>query len=80
LKFDGALVSKKSFADSTLAMYLGNQDDVRASPVFRLYVPLLALNSGSGGQFRAHLKDTKQQLSGRTSTGAAISEIGAFLF
>jgi hypothetical protein len=42
-------------------MYLWRQDDKRASPVFLLYVPLLALNSGSGGRSREHLKDSKQQ-------------------
>jgi len=42
-------------------MYLWYQDDKRTSPVFRLYVPLLALNSGSGGRSRAHLKDLQQQ-------------------
>jgi hypothetical protein len=42
-------------------MYLWKQDDKRTSPVFRLYVPLLALHSGSGGRSRAHLKDSGQQ-------------------
>jgi hypothetical protein len=40
-------------------MYIGYQDDARISPVFYLYLPLLALNSGSGGQLRAHLKTSK---------------------
>jgi len=43
------------------SMYLWKQDDERILPVLRVYVPLLALNSGSGGRSRAHLKDLEQQ-------------------
>jgi hypothetical protein len=43
------------------SMYLWKQDEQYTSPVFQLYVPLLAPNSGSGGRFCAHLKDSKKQ-------------------
>jgi hypothetical protein len=56
LKDDGISITRKYFAVSLLPMYLEKQDDARTTPVFRLYIPLLALNSGSGGRSRAHLK------------------------
>jgi hypothetical protein len=46
-----------------------------ASPLFRLYVPLLALNSGSGGQSRASLK---QDFSGYTSFHTSRDESRGF--
>jgi hypothetical protein len=45
---------------SLLFGYLWRQDEWMP-PLFRLYVPLLALNSGSGGRSRAHLKRLELQ-------------------
>jgi hypothetical protein len=41
------------------SMYGEIQDDECTAAVFRLSLALLVSNSGSGGLFRAHLKDLK---------------------
>ena len=43
------------------SMYVERQDDACTATVFRLYLALLVSDSGSGGLFRAYLKDWKQQ-------------------
>jgi hypothetical protein len=57
-------------------MYLESQDE-HASPVFRLYVPLLVFNSGSGG--RAHLKIQQRNSDSTISKRAAADKGRGFL-